>query len=47
MYAVVGVLCIHNPDCGNAVDPPHIHIWAVELWRMCDKCLTDLHVHMP
>ena len=26
MYAVVGFLCIHNLDFGDAVDPPHIHI---------------------
>ena len=28
MYAVVEVLYIHNLDCGNAVDPSHIHIWS-------------------
>ena len=26
MYAVVEVLCIHNLDCGDAVDPPHISL---------------------
>ena len=28
MYAVVEIFCIHNLDCGDAVDPPHIHIWG-------------------
>ena len=28
MYAVVEVLCIHSLDCGDAVDPPHLHIWV-------------------
>ena len=26
VYAVEGVLCIHNLDYGDAVDPPHIRI---------------------
>ena len=30
LYAVMGGLCSHNLDCGNAVDPPHIHIWGCE-----------------
>ena len=28
VYAVVEVLCIHNLDCGGAVNPPYIHIWG-------------------
>ena len=46
MYAVVEVLCIHNLDCGDAIH--HISTYgAVEMWKMCDKDLTDLHVHIP
>ena len=28
--------------CGGSTTHPHLG-----LWRMCDKGLTDLHVHMP
>ena len=30
--------------CGGSTIPT---FGAVEMWRMCDKGLTDLHVYMP
>ena len=36
MYAVVEVLCNHNLDCGNAVDPSHIRNWG------CGGCVIKV-----
>ena len=33
--------------CGDAVVHHISTFGAVAMWRMCDKSLTDLHVHMP
>ena len=36
MYAMVEVLCIHNLDCGGAVEPPLINIWG------CGGCVIKV-----